>query len=421
MQKKTILHIDFDSFFASVEQQYNPQFRNKPLGVTATNGRNCIIAASREAKKAGIKSPSQVHVARERCPEILITPAQFVLYAEVSKKFLKLCASFSPYVEMFSIDEVFMDITQTAHLFGGVDAMIEKIRQRIKKDLGDYITASIGVSHNKMLAKLGSGLNKPNGIVKITPENIEEVYKKAQLTDICGIGPRINRRLNIMGIYTLLQLRTAQLVTLVKEFGPVAGQFLKSVGLGLDVAPIISFTRAPDVKSVSRNYCLPRNEYNQRVILQNVYELSEEVGIKLRRLNRKAKAIGLSLRGNRNEGGFVRRGMYINLGSDIYSGCKALYDAWHWDSGSYEAKMVRQMSVWVGDLEQSQRVSLSLFADSYRTDKLWESVDKLNDRFGDHTIRNGFLLHADKLTTVPNGYGSDRYERVKLAEESVLE
>lgn len=419
MQKRIILHIDFDSFFASVEQQENPAFRNIPLGVTATNGRSCIIASSREAKKLGIGTGTRAYVAQAICPGIILTPAHFVLYSEISKKFLKLCMNFSPYVEMFSIDEVFMDITQTAYLFGGVDATIDKIKKRIWKDLGACITVSIGVSHNKMLAKLGSGLNKPNGITKISLENIEDVYKKAQLTDICGIGPRINRRLNIIGIYTLLQLRTAQLVTLVKEFGQVEGQFLKSVGLGLDVAPIISFTRASDVKSVSRNYCLPHNEYNQRIILQNVYEISEEVAIKLRRLKRKAKAIGLSLRGNRNEGGFVRRGMYINLGSDIYSGCKALYDAWHWDSGSYEAKMVRQMSVWVGDLEQAQRVSLSLFTDSYRQDKLWESVDKLNDRYGDHTIRNGFLLYADKLTTVPNGYGSDRYERTKLAEETI--
>lgn len=416
-----IAHIDFDSFFASVEQQRNPLFRNKPLGVTATNGRNCIIASSREAKKLGIKTAMQVHIAREIYPAIQLTPAHFVLYAEVSKKFLKICSQYSPSVEMFSIDEVFIDLTDSAHLFGGVYEAIRNIKERIKEDIGEYITASVGLSHNKLLAKLGSGLNKPNGLTEITKDNLETVYKKAQLTDICGIGERIKRRLYRIGIYTLLQLRTTPLHLLVAEFGSVEGQFLKSVGLGLDVEPIISYTRAPDVKSVSRNYCLPKNEYDQRIILQNVYELSEEVAIKLRRLGRKAKAVGLVLHGNRSEGGYIRRGSYMDLGSDIFNGCKLLYDTWQWKQASEEERMVRQMSVWVGDLAHSQDVSLSLFHDSYRRDTLWETVDKVNARFGDHTIRNGFLLYAKKLTTVPNGYGSDRYERVKLAKEGALE
>lgn len=421
MTEKIILHIDFDSFFASVEQQYNPLFRNRPLGVTATNGRNCIIASSREAKRLGIKTATRVHDAEQIFPGILLTPAHFVLYSKVSKKFLRICSQYAPEVEMFSIDEAFMDVTHSAHLFGGVFQLIKKLKAQLVREVGEYITASVGIAYNKMLAKLGSGLNKPNGITHITPKNLEEIYKKAVLTDVCGIGSRVERRLNIMGIYTLLQLRNAQLPYLVKEFGAVKGQFLKSVGLGLDVTPVISYTQAPDVKSVSRNYCLPRNEYNQRVILQNMYELCEEVGIKLRRLGRKGRSMGLYLGGNRSEGGFVRRGMYSNLGSEIFVGCKALYDRWQWNTGSIEQQMVRQMSVFVSELQHSERVSLSLFTDSYRTDRLWESVDKINTKYGDHTIRNGFLLYADKLTTVPNGYGSDRYERTKLAEETVFD
>ncbi len=151
---KIILHIDFDSFFASVEQQFNPLLRNKPLGVTATNGRTCIIASSREAKRLGIKTGTRSYEAFKICPKLSLVPANFVKYFEISKKFLKICQNFSPEVELFSIDEVFMDITLTNHLFGGPCKMIEKIKKEIKEKIGEYITVSVGISYNKLLAKL---------------------------------------------------------------------------------------------------------------------------------------------------------------------------------------------------------------------------------------------------------------------------
>ena len=135
-----------------------------------------------------------------------------------------------------------MDITLTEKLFGGTYGLLEKLKQRIKEEIGEYITVSVGVSHNKLLAKLGSGLDKPNGIVTITKENLDEIYVKAELTDICGIGERIKQRLNAMGIYTLLQLKKTALRNLVAEFGNIEGNFLKNVGLGVDtqgLSPIL--------------------------------------------------------------------------------------------------------------------------------------------------------------------------------------
>ena len=286
---RTILHIDFDSFFASVEQQYHPEFRNKPLGVTAANGRNCIIASSREAKRLGIGTAMRVHDAKRLCPEIFLIGADFQKYWKESQKFINICKDFSPFVQVFSIDELFIDITKTTHLFGNVDALIEKIKRRIEREIGRYITVSIGVSYNKLLAKLGSGLHKPNGITRITHENFLHIYNATPLTAICGIGERIKSRLNSMGIYTLLQLHTAPLSSLVAEFGNVEGRFLANVGLGIDDSDVIPYTEKPSVKSVGRQYCLPRNEYDKRIVLQNIYELCEEVGIKLRRLQKKHK------------------------------------------------------------------------------------------------------------------------------------
>ncbi len=415
---RTILHIDFDSFFASVEQQYDPFLRGKPIGVTARNGRTCIIASSREAKRFGVKTATRTYEAKKLCPEILLVPADFTKYFTVSKRFLNICKNYSPFVELFSIDELFMDVTKTAHLFGGTFRMIALIKDQIQEEIGDYITASFGISYNKLLAKLASGLQKPNGMVAITEKNLDTLFEKAKLTDICGIGERISQRLNQIGIYTLLELRSVSFEMLVRAFGTVEATFLKSVSFGIDTNPVVSYTTPIEVKSVSRNYCLPRNEYNQQIILQHVYELCEEIGIKLRRLKKKTRTIGLSLRGHRHGHGRKTIGTYINTGFDIFSICKNLYQDWQWgQSSSKEENMVRMISVWAGNLEDASFLPQSLFERSQRREHLAAVVDKINDRFGDHTIRPAFLLYAEKLTTVPNGYLADKFEREKLSHE----
>ena len=415
MTAREVLHIDFDSFFASVEQQYDPSLRNKPIGVTASNGRNCIIATSREAKKFGVKTGTTRKDAYMLCPRIQLLSADFTKYWEVSKKFISICKDFSPFVEVFSIDELFMDITPSSHLFGGPYGVIEKIRKRIDAEIGQYITVSVGLSYNKLLAKLASGLDKPNGLVKIDETNLTDVYQRAKLTDICGIGDRIAKRLRKIGVYTLLNLGKIELSVLMKEFGPAEAEFLHNVGQGFDSSPVIPYTITPDVKSVGRNYCLPQNEYNKRLVLQNIYELCEEVGIKLRRLDKNARRIGIFLRGNINMRSEHTFGTYLSAGYELFDACLFLIGK---DFMYHSYDYVRQIGVWASRLEDVRRTSHTLFENGKRKNKLTLAVDKLNERFGHHTIRNGFLLYADKLTTVPNGYLADRFERRKLARES---
>ncbi len=405
---RIILHIDFDSFFASVAQQDHPHLRNKPVGITAHNGRTAIIAASREAKISGVKSPGRTYDAQQICPNIIFWHSDFVRYFEVSKKFLKICDSFSPIVEMFSIDEVFMDVTDTARLFGGIDMMIRLIKARIAKEIGEYITASVGVSHNKLLAKLASGLRKPNGICEITQENIWDVYQTTNLTDVCGIGYRIKQRLNSIGVYSLLHLRDISLVTLINEFGTVEGHFLKNVGLGIGSDEVISYTKKPIVKSVSRNYCLPHNEYDKRIVAQHIFALSEEIALKLRRLQKKTRTVGLSLRGDKNYHAHKTVTEFIDNGKDIFTLCDRFIHQW-------DIAYVRMISVWTGNLEDSMYTPQSLFDNPEKKHRLQKTVDAINDKFGSSTVRNGFLLNADTLTTVPNGFGSDRWERTNLA------
>lgn len=425
--QKTILHIDFDSFFASCEQQFDPKLRGKPIGVTAQNGRTCIIAASRQAKKLGIKSPSRTWEAIQKVPDIIFVPAHFEKYWEITQKFLNICKDYSPFVELFSLDEVFIDITVTQNLYGGKFKLINKIKERIKNEIGEYVTVSVGISYNKLLAKLASGINKPNarplmpeqsdgerGLFEITFQNLDQVYAKVKLTDFCGIGERIALRLQKLGIHTPLHLKETSLDILIQEFKEVEGHFLYNLGQGQDDSKVIPYYTANETKSVGRNYCLPQNEYDKRVVFQNVYELCEEVAIKLRRLNKKAKTGFIYLGGSKSVHGRKTIGQYFESGQDLFAVCRLILKDNNFVLNNKD--YVRKISVGVSTLEDSINLSLPLFPQDIKKCKLLKVIDKINDKFGDHTIRNGFLLYADKLTTVPNGYMADRYERTKLFE-----
>jgi DNA polymerase IV len=410
--KKTILHIDFDSYFASCEQQFDTKLRRKPIGVTAQNGRTCIIAASREAKKMGVKSPSRTFDALRIVPSMIFVPAHFEKYWDITQKFLDICKDYSPYVELFSLDEVFMDITSTQNLFGGKYQLINKIKDRIKNEIGEYITVSVGISYNKLLAKLGSGINKPNGMIEITPENIRGVYGKVALTDFCGIGRRIEKRLNNLRIFTPLQLHNTSPKLLIKEFKNVEGHFFYNLGQGQDDSPVIPYYFPSETKSVGRSYCLPQNTYDQRLVMQNIYELCEEISIKLRKLGKKGRMVHLYLGGERSAHGRKTITEHFDSATEIFKLCKELMTEWNWNS------MVRQISISVGNLTDSQNLTLSLFEQDNKKEKVTKILDKINEKFGDHTIRNGFLLYGPNLKTVPNGFMADRSERQKLAKET---
>lgn len=409
---KVILHIDFDSYFASCEQQFNPQLRGKPIAVTAQNGRNCIIAASREAKKLGVKSPSTRWEAVQIAPDLIFTSASFERYWEITQKFLNICSDYSPFVELFSLDEVFMDITATKDLFGGSFSLIEKIKKRIKEEIGEYITVSVGMSDNKLLAKLGSGMNKPDGFMQITTKNLDEVYKKCELIDFCGIGEKIALRLQKLGIHTPLQLREAPLGLLIREFKNVEGYFLYNLGKGIDTSPVIPYYTNDKIKSVGRSYCLPKNTFDKRAVFQNIYELCEEVSLKLRRLHKSARTASVYLGGTKSVHGRKTVSAYFESAKSLFEIIILILKDNHFnlESGDY----VRRISIGASGLEDNLNITLSLFEINKSSHNLLGVIDKINDRYGDHTIRNGFLLYGPKLKTVPNGYMADKYEREKL-------
>lgn len=399
---KTILHADFDSFFASCEQHFNPNLRGKPIGVTAANGRTCIIAASREAKKYGIKTGTRTWEATQMCPEIQFIKSDFDRYLHITKKFIEIMSSYSPILEVFSMDEVFLDMTPTMHLHhNDYFQLISSIKKRIREEIGPAITVSVGISYNKLLAKLASGLNKPDGFMVIDKGNLDSVYKNTALTDICGIGPRFKRRLNMLGIYTLFHLRDYPYRLLKKEFGPVAATNLQNYGWGYDENPVHSFTETEEAKSVGRNYCLPKNETDQRAISQTLFELSHEVARRLRMIHKKCRTIGLYLAGDRHMHGRKTIPNYTNSGEEIFRVITLLLKEWKWN------EMVRQISIWTGNLTDEKYATIDMFEDPKR-ELLTKAFDTLNARFGHGTVRRGYVLKTPILDTKPNGFFGDK-------------
>ena len=204
---KTILHLDMNSYFATVEQQLNPSLRNKPIGVIKAPGRTCIIAASKEAKKYGVKTGTTTYDAKKLCPQIIFVPSNLNRYLEVTKKIIKIAENYSPIVDVFSIYEMFLDITDTQTLWSGwALQMAQEIKKKIK-EIGDCLTCSIGVAWSKLSAKTASEMQKPDGLTFLTPMNYELLTNNLLVSEICGIGESRAKYLQSRGAFNLKQAR----------------------------------------------------------------------------------------------------------------------------------------------------------------------------------------------------------------------
>lgn len=400
--QNTILHLDMDSFFASVEQQANPALVAKPVGVIKGPGRTCIIAASREAKKLGIKTGTTTYEAKRIYPRIALVPADFDKYFSVTKKFVEICSRYAPDLEVFSIDELFLEITRTKGLFGGTLAVCQKIKESIKKEIGSFVTCSIGISYNRLLAKLASGIKKPDGIFEITPTNRDEVLFSCKLTDICGIGERLQKKLFNLGITNFKSLREVPLSCLIASLGPYWPERLKKLSYGEDDSLLVKIgdlpVGEPGMKSVSRTYTLYENTTDLTKIRGILRNLSEEVAFKARELGARGRIIGLGLGGQKREketGEWQRAGDYKRqtLKSFVNSGKEIFEIIWRlFERESLFDWQFRFLGIWLGGLTLEKNLTLRLFNKEKRQEDLILAMDSINKRFGELTLYPGAML-----------------------------
>jgi DNA polymerase-4 len=395
------MHIDLNSCFASVEQQANPLLRGRPIVVAAyAKPYGAILAPSVEAKLYGIKTGMSVAEGRELCPWLIIRETDPDKYRQVHHQIGELLNEYSPHVISKSIDEFCLTIpaiegtvlkrNSRVQLEKGSSAdertvpirqIATEIKSRLKSEIGDYLRVSIGVSTNQILAKLGSGLHKPDGFDVIDSHNYLDIYQKIQLQDFCGINIRNEVRLHRVGIFTALQFYQASLQTLESAFQSVLGRYWYTRLRGYEVDDI-EFKR----RSFGQSYVLPHPmDYGEwRPILA---KLITKAARRLRESGYHASGLHLSLRfgdGTHWHTGHQGRSAIFD-DAELLTSALALYEQ------TSPHKLVKKIAVTCFGLVADNN-QLSYLVDTAKQKSLVSALDNLNDKWGEYTVTYGSFL-----------------------------
>lgn len=293
---RIILHCDLNSFYASVELLSHPEFRNVPTAVCGdpASRHGIILAKNDPAKKFGIQTAETIWQARKKCPELVLLPPHHALYRDYSRKINAIYNEYTDLVEPFGIDESWLDITHTFHLFGGdARALADTLRARVKREFG--LTLSVGVSFNKVFAKLGSDYRKPDATTVISPENWREIVWPLPVGAMLYIGGAAQKILRKYGIETIGQLAACRRETLEILLGKLGGQ-LYDYANGLDDSPVKSRYEAEPVKSVGNGTTFPENLTTRQQITDGITMLTDEVASRLRHYDLYAGGIQVTVR-----------------------------------------------------------------------------------------------------------------------------
>jgi DNA polymerase-4 len=383
---RSILHVDMDAFFASIEQLDDPKLRGKPVLVGYDGPRGVVAAASYEARKFDCHSAQPMSIAKRRCPHAVIVPVRFSRYREVSQRMFAIFDEFSPLVEPLSVDEAFLDLTGTDKLLGEAEEVARRLKGRIRSEL--KLTASIGVAPNKFLAKLASDLNKPDGLVVVRPEDIDPLLLSLPVGKLWGIGPVTAKKLTKVGIHTVGDLRKQSVEWLGTLLGSDAERFLR-LAHGKDDRPVVSDREA---KSIGQEQTFGLDVAIPEDVRQVLFEQVEQVGRRLRKHALTARSVSLKLRYGDFE--TITRSMTLEHATDgtseLWLAASGLFDKWC-ESGF---RPIRLIGMSAAQLSRGGS-QMSLFSDPIqeRLKKVDAVADQITAKFGTKAIRRGGGLH----------------------------
>lgn len=384
-----IIHVDMDAFYAAVEQRDNPELMGRPVVIGGRpNSRGVVSTASYEARQFGIRSAMPTAEAYRRCPHAVFLPGNHRKYYQVSQEIHRVYQQYTPDIEPLALDEAFLDVTHSYKLFGGIQVIGQEIKDKIKQDVG--LTASVGLSYNKYLAKLASDLEKPNGFTVISPDNAQNILDGLPITRIWGVGAKTATQLTAMGLDTIGKVRRVSLEFLEKHFGSMALQ-LYQLSRGIDDRQVQTPQRPKSVgnettfrRDVSSEQCLPA-----------LLELSLEVGRRLRKISLVARTITVKIR--YQDFRTITRGHTcpepVDTDQEIYEVVKNLFL-----DNVYDDK-IRLVGVTVSNLDPKGIGQSSLFVDAKheKLEKLNSVVDKISERFGDGSVTRGTLVAQSEV------------------------
>ena len=395
----TVMHIDLNSCFASIEQQANPLLRGKPVAVAAyATPRGCIIAPSVEAKKNGVKVGMRVGEGKSICPDLIILPPDPWKYRFIHLKLRNLLAGYTNRLVPKSIDEFVLDFDEYPVLSGSsMRNVAGEIKLRIKREIGEWIRVSIGIAPNRFLAKLASSFNKPDGLDEIDRANFLNCYLGLELTDLPYIKLQNAARLNSMGIFTVLDFYNAPLWRLKAAFRSVCGYYwyLRLRGWEIDD---VDFTR----RSFGNSYALPNPLSSPREISPILSKLVEKMGSRLRKSGYRARGVHLAV--FYKDGYFWHRGK--NCGKIFFDSRDIFREAFGIFCESPYKKPIRNLAVSVFDLVKKDFLQLEIFSDISRKRNLIAAVDIANEKWGSFVVTPGRMLGTNSMVHDRISFGS---------------
>lgn len=389
---KIILHIDFNSYFASVEQQANPFLRGKAVAVGGTTQgsqleRTVVTTASREAKDVGVKTAMSSVKAKRLVPNLKIVSGDPKKYSEITKRFIAILHRHADAVEQFSTDEAFADLTFAAGDYFGATMIAQMIRYEIAKECGEYCTVSIGIAPNKLMAKLASASHKPNGLTVITPQTLLDFVAAQPLAAFCGIGPRIEARLANMGVNSVLTLRQVAHSDLTREFKSYGNWLYAAArGIGDDV---VSET-IEDPKSIGYSYTFANDLTEPIEIQTNLLAMCDKVAWRMRRDGFIARRVGVYIRYE----SFHDRGMQRQLHEPFIDGLELFQNIWQIFKKIHNPeRSIRLLGVRATDLVKTH-IPERLFSKQNKIHRTLEALDDLQTRYG-----KGTWMRASTMNT----------------------
>lgn len=376
---RTIMHLDMDAFFASVEQREDPSLRGAPVLIGFDGSRGVVAAASYEARKFGCHSAQPMAIAKRRCPNAIIRPVRGHLYREVSRQVFTILDEFSPVVEPLSIDEAFMDLTGTERSMGEPPEVGRRLKERIRSEL--ELTASVGIAPNKYLAKLASDMDKPDGLTIIRRDEIDNVLLPLPVTRIWGVGKATAAKLERLSVRTIADLRDMPLERLQRHFGSEAQRY-HDLSRGIDDRPV---TPDREAKSISHEQTFAVDVGEPDEIRRVLFEQVEQVARRLRKHGLQTKGISLKIRFGNFE--TISRSATLpqptDITSELWEHAVAVFNAWPFQPVRLIGMSAERLSR-AGD-------DATLFSDPRRerSRNLDRVADQINMKFGKDSIKRG--------------------------------
>ena len=397
MSDRTIMHVDLDAFFVSVEQALNPELRGKPVVVGGRpGGRGVVAAASYEARAFGLHSAMPLKTAVRLCPQAIFIPGNYHRYSDASHKFMAILADFTPFLEPMGLDEAYLDVTGFESLHGSIHQMAVEIKRRIRDELG--LPASVGIAGSKIVAKVACEKSKPDGLIEVPKGGERAFLAPLPVGELPGVGKKAEEQLTRLGIKTIGRLAITPLSVLKSHFG-VSGEALHrhANGIGSDrVEP------PGEAKSISRETTFGKDTRNRDFLKATLRYLAEKVGADLRRQGKQAKCITLKLR--YADFTTISRSHTLPQATDgdepvFAAGFKLMERAL-----SAEKQPVRLIGIGVSNLVEPGGQLALMDTSVQRLAQLNKTIDRIRDRYGFSAIGTGQTL---LLKDVYSGGGND--------------